>query len=167
MLAEFNAATLGLGDPMSSHVGITLEILNFGCIRTLRMIQGRSRGFIALYHKHLSPRRRADGNYTSLRSIQASGGTKSTSAQSRIHQDPGCAELCAGSTLATSGFSPSPTEGANPRNRYGVGMGEPRDQTSVIPRTRPWEETQGKNRDSRTSGRKNGRIRLNQRCGGL
>jgi hypothetical protein len=67
--------------------------------------------------KHLSPARRSEGNYTSLRSVQASGGRKSPSTMSRIHQDPDCAELCTGSALATSQFSPSPTEGASRRNR--------------------------------------------------
>jgi hypothetical protein len=71
--------------------------------------------------KYLSPPRRSEGNYTSLRSIQASAGTKSTSAKSRIHQDPDCAELCAGPALATSRFSPSPTEGA--RSRDGTASG--------------------------------------------
>jgi hypothetical protein len=52
--------------------------------------------------KHLSPLRHSEGDYTSLRSIQASGGTKSTSVKSRIHQDPHCAKLCAGPALATS-----------------------------------------------------------------
>jgi hypothetical protein len=72
--------------------------------------------------KQLSHPRRSEGNYTSLRSIQASGRTKSTLAKLRIHSDPNCAELCAGPALATSRLSPSPTEGANRRNRHRVGM---------------------------------------------
>jgi hypothetical protein len=114
--------------------------------------------------KHLSPPQRSEGDYTSLRSIQASGGTKSTLPKSRIHQDPDCAELCAGPAFATGRFSPSPTEGANRRNLHRVGMGY---STSAIPGTTLREETQGKDRDSRTSGRKSRPIRLNQRCGGL
>jgi hypothetical protein len=103
-----------------------LEILHFGPIRTLRAVNGRSRGFIAPYHKPASTylllgvRKEI---IRSLRSTQASGGTKSTSVKLRIHQDPDCAELCADPALATSRFTPSPIEGVNRRNRHGVGMG--------------------------------------------
>jgi hypothetical protein len=46
-------------------------------------------------------------------------------------------------------------------------VGYPRDPTSAIPGTGPREEIQAKDRDSRTSGRKSGPIRLNQRYRGL
>jgi hypothetical protein len=106
--------------PESTEAKGTPEILDFRRIQTLRTVNGRSRPQTS---QHLSPSRRSEGNYTSLRYIRASGGTKSTSAKSQIHQDPDCAELCADPALATSRFSPSFKKGANRRNRHGVGMG--------------------------------------------